>query len=108
MGLPAETVEFGQVGSGAGAGMGAWGIGLYSSDFALDVRGTVNVVTRLPFPPDRLLQYLCASQPAAANDPNDADHTLLAHGRRSIRQAWDRLRRSDHRAVAGQADAGGA
>jgi hypothetical protein len=57
--------------------MGAWGSGLYSTDFALDVRGTVKAVARLPFPPARLLEYLCASQPAAANDPKDADHTVF-------------------------------
>ena len=57
--------------------MGAWGSGLYSSDFALDVRGAVKAVARLPFPPDRLLEYLCAAQPAAANDPKDADHTVF-------------------------------
>jgi hypothetical protein len=57
--------------------MGAWGSGLYSSDFALDLRGAVKAVARLPFPPDKLLGYLCASQPAAANDPQDADHTVF-------------------------------
>jgi hypothetical protein len=57
--------------------MGAWGSGLYSNDFALDVRGAVKAVARLPFPPDRLLEYLCAAQPAAAHDPKDADHTVF-------------------------------
>jgi hypothetical protein len=57
--------------------VGTWGTGLYSSDFALDVQGTVKAVARLPFPPDRLLEVLCASQPAAANDPKDADHTVF-------------------------------
>jgi hypothetical protein len=75
-GLPAETLEFGQL-TAAGVGMGAWGSGLYSCDFALDVRGSVKAVARLPLPPDRLLEYLCASQPAAANDPKDADHTVF-------------------------------
>lgn len=57
--------------------MGAWGSGLYSSDFALDVRGAVKAVARLPFPPDRLLDYLCMAEPSAANDPNDVDHTVF-------------------------------
>ena len=57
--------------------MGAWGVGLYSSDFALDLRGAVKAVARLPFPSDKLLDYLCASQPAAANDPQDVDHTVF-------------------------------
>jgi hypothetical protein len=35
--------------------MGAWGIGLYSSDFAMDLRGSVKAIARLPYTPDRLL-----------------------------------------------------
>jgi hypothetical protein len=57
--------------------MGAWGSELYSSDFALDVRGAVKAVARLPFPAERLLEYLRAEQPTAANDPKDADHTVF-------------------------------
>ncbi|MGB6175002.1 MAG: hypothetical protein WBF43_01390 [Methylocella sp.] len=57
--------------------MGAWGIGLYSCDFALDLRGSVKAVARLPFEPDRLLDYLCAAQPLAANNSNDSDHTIF-------------------------------
>ena len=36
--------------------MGAWGSGLYSSDFALDVRSAVKAVARLPLPLDKLLE----------------------------------------------------
>jgi hypothetical protein len=57
--------------------MGAWGIGLYSSDFAMDLRGSVKAVARLPFTPDRLLEFLCAAEPAAANDPKDADYSIF-------------------------------
>jgi hypothetical protein len=57
--------------------MGAWGIGLYSSDFALDLRGSVKAVTRLPFAPDRLLEFLCTAEPAAANNAKDSDHTIF-------------------------------
>jgi hypothetical protein len=57
--------------------MGAWGIGLYSSDFALDLRGSVKAVARLPFEPDRLLDYLCAAVPQAANNSKDSDHTIF-------------------------------
>jgi len=57
--------------------MAAWGIGLYSSDFAQDLRASVKAVSRLPFAPERLLEFLCASEPSAANDPNDADHTVF-------------------------------
>jgi hypothetical protein len=57
--------------------MGAWGSGLYSSDFALDVRVAVKAVARLPFTPDRLLEYLCAAESMAANDPKNSDHTVF-------------------------------
>jgi hypothetical protein len=57
--------------------MGAWGIGLYSSDFAVDLRGNVKAVARLPFEPDRLLDYLCAAEPLAANNLKDSDHTIF-------------------------------
>jgi hypothetical protein len=57
--------------------MGAWGIGLYSSDFAMDLRGCVNAVVRLPFDPDRLLETICQSEPSSANDVTDPDHTVF-------------------------------
>lgn len=57
--------------------MGAWGIGLYSSDFAQDLRSSVRAVARLPFEPERLLDYLCETEPAAANDPKDPDYTIF-------------------------------
>src|SRR5579859_3478765 len=57
--------------------MGAWGIGLYSSDFAMDLRGCVNAVVRLPFNPDRLLEIICQSEPSSANDATDPDHTVF-------------------------------
>src|SRR5262245_51924334 len=57
--------------------MGAWGIGLYSSDFALELRGSVKAVARLPFAPDKLLELLCAMESSTANNPNDSDHTIF-------------------------------
>lgn len=57
--------------------MGAWGIGLYSGDFALDLRGSVKAVARLPFAPDKLLELLCATEPSPANNPKDSDHTIF-------------------------------
>jgi hypothetical protein len=57
--------------------MGVWGTGLYSGDFAQDLRGSVKAVARLPFEPDRLLEYLCESEPLAANNPKDSDHTIF-------------------------------
>ena len=55
--------------------MGAWGVGLYSNDFAL--RGSVKAVARLPLAPDKLLELLCAMEPSAANNAKDSDHTIF-------------------------------
>lgn len=57
--------------------MGAWGVGLYSSDFAQDLRGAVRTVAALPFAPDRLLELVCDTQRQAADDPTDSDHTVF-------------------------------
>jgi hypothetical protein len=57
--------------------MGAWGTGLYSSDLALDLRGTISAVARLPFDSDRLAEILCDSEPDAANNPDDEEHTVF-------------------------------
>jgi hypothetical protein len=57
--------------------MGTWGIGLYSSDFAMDLRGSVKAIARLPFTPDRLLDLVCATEPATANDPSDPDYSIF-------------------------------
>jgi hypothetical protein len=57
--------------------MGSWGAGLYSGDFAMDVRSTVRAVARLPFGPERLADILCESEPGAAANPEDEDHTTF-------------------------------
>jgi len=57
--------------------MGVWGVGLYSGDFAQDVRGSVKAVARLPGTPEEVLAYLCATEPSVANDPTDPDHTIF-------------------------------
>ena len=57
--------------------MGAWGPGLYSDDFALDLRGMVKSAARLPFAPDKLLELLCAAAPESAADPEDEGHTVF-------------------------------
>jgi hypothetical protein len=57
--------------------MGVWGVGLYSGDFAQDLRGTIRAVARLPFDNDRLVDILCETEPTAANNPEDADHTTF-------------------------------
>jgi hypothetical protein len=57
--------------------MGAWGPGLYSDDFALDLRGMVKSVARLPFAPDKLLELLCAATPESAREAEDEGHTVF-------------------------------
>jgi hypothetical protein len=46
--------------------MGAWGIGLYSSDMAADMRSTVKSVLRLPFDENRIVDILCDGERKAA------------------------------------------
>jgi hypothetical protein len=57
--------------------MGVFGTGLYSADFALDLRPAVAAVLRLPFAPDRLVDILSRTEPSAADNPNDDDHTTF-------------------------------
>ena len=57
--------------------MGVLGAGLYSGDFALDLRSMVKAVLRLPFEPDRLLEILRSTEPSAANSPENEDHTTF-------------------------------
>jgi hypothetical protein len=57
--------------------MGTWGTGLYSGDLAMDLRSTIGAVARLPFDGDCLVEILCAAEPAAANNPNDEEHTIF-------------------------------
>ncbi|HEV2385753.1 MAG TPA: hypothetical protein VGS20_00725 [Candidatus Acidoferrales bacterium] len=57
--------------------MGAWGAGLYSSDFALDLRSDFRAVTRLPFDGEKLIELLCSFEPGAANRPDDEDHATF-------------------------------
>jgi hypothetical protein len=57
--------------------MGIWGTGLYSGDFAMDLRSTISAVSRLPFDPGRLVEILCETEPTAANNRNDEEHTTF-------------------------------
>ena len=57
--------------------MGSWGIGLYSSDFARDLRPLIGAVARLPFDPDRLIEILSETEPAAAERTDDPDHSTF-------------------------------
>lgn len=55
--------------------MGTWGAGLYSSDFAADLKASIKAVARLPFDAPRLLDILRESVGTAAIDPSHEDYT---------------------------------
>jgi hypothetical protein len=57
--------------------VGVWGTALYSGDFAMDLRRTIRALARLPFDGERLAAILSASDPGAANNPADEDHTTF-------------------------------
>lgn len=56
--------------------MGAWGPGLYSDDFALDLRGTLSAVCRLPIDGAEIVTLMCDLEPVA-HTPGDEDHTTF-------------------------------
>jgi hypothetical protein len=56
--------------------MGAWGAGLYSDDYALDLRATVAGVARLPLADDEVLAMLRSHDPVA-DDPESEDYTTF-------------------------------
>jgi len=57
--------------------MGVWSTGLYSGDFALDLRSTIRAIARLPYDGDRLVDILCDTEAAASANPEDQDHTAF-------------------------------
>lgn len=57
--------------------MGVWSTGLYSGDFARDLRSAVAAVTRLPLDPAQIIEAISQLEPAAANHPRDEDHTTF-------------------------------
>ena len=57
--------------------MGAWGTGLYSGDFALDVRAVVAAVARVPLDEDEMVKALCVTEKSAAENPADEDHAIF-------------------------------
>jgi hypothetical protein len=57
--------------------MGVFGTGLYSGDFAMDLRSAISAVARLPYDTDKLTDILCESEPTVANNPNDEDHNTF-------------------------------
>jgi hypothetical protein len=57
--------------------MGVWGSGLYSGDFALDLRSTIGALARLPYEGDRLVEILAEANPGVAENREDEDHTTF-------------------------------
>lgn len=57
--------------------MGVSGTGLYSGDFAMDLRSAVSAVVRLPYDGEKLADILCESQPIAASKPDDEDYSTF-------------------------------
>jgi hypothetical protein len=56
--------------------VGTWGIGLYSGDYAQDLRTTLAALARLPFDGDRILGILRELEPPAC-DPSDEEYTTF-------------------------------
>ena len=52
-------------------------MGLYSGDFARDLRSAVAAVARLPFDGEQLAEILVGTEPAAASNPANEDHTTF-------------------------------
>ncbi len=57
--------------------MGVFGTGLYSGDFAMDLRTTISAVSRLPFDGDQLADILSSTEQGAAHQTDDEDHTVF-------------------------------
>jgi hypothetical protein len=53
------------------------GIGIYSGDFAMDLRSTIRAVSRLPFDADKLADIIRETETSAAENPKDEDHTTF-------------------------------
>jgi hypothetical protein len=57
--------------------MGAWGVGLYSSDFACDMRPLIKSALRLPFDEDRIAALIREREAGSADNPDDEDHAVF-------------------------------
>jgi hypothetical protein len=57
--------------------MGVFGTGLYSGDFAMDLRSAISAASRLPYDGDRLVDIIRQIEPSAAERPEDEEHTTF-------------------------------
>src|SRR5436190_22986330 len=57
--------------------MGAWGVGLYASDFVRDVRPMVATLARLPVGGAQLSELAAGRFSETAGNPRDEDHTVF-------------------------------
>lgn len=57
--------------------MGAWGGGLYDSDFALDLKGTINGIVRAPLSDDEVLAEIWSLHGDGAVGPDALDYWLV-------------------------------
>lgn len=57
--------------------MGAWGIGLYTNDFGLDVRNALKTILRLPWDEQRLTALAIDTFRETANNPDDENYTTF-------------------------------
>jgi hypothetical protein len=72
--------------------MGVWGPGLYSGDFAADLRQAIRAVVRLPFEAEKLVDILVSMEPSAARElPSWRRETALASGARNPRKDASKL-----------------
>jgi hypothetical protein len=91
----AISVTFRALDCGEKRADGAWGGGLYDTDFSLDLKGTINGVLRAPLSDDEVLAELWSShgERAAAADALDywlvpADQLEHAYNLTPDRQIW--------------------
>ena len=57
--------------------MGAWGAGLYSNDFAMDLRPLISAIVRLPVPDSDIARIACEANPTVAEDTTDEEYTIF-------------------------------
>ncbi len=57
--------------------MGAWGPGLYSSDFAMDLRPLVAALARLPIADHEFRRYASDANAGVADNPEDEDYSAF-------------------------------